>query len=99
MRADVRYPRRECPLDEDRSEMRRRDQRDGAGHDETVTAGGTDAMKKTLKKTRKLALTVETLRALGDAELRQAGGGSASDLVNGTTCYPNFCDVDSNPCQ
>lgn len=55
-------------------------------------------MKKT-KKTQKLALSVETLRALGSAELRQAAGGSASDLINGTTCYPNYCNVDSDPCQ
>jgi hypothetical protein len=56
-------------------------------------------MKKMTKRTRKLALSVETLRALGSAELRQAAGGSVSDLVNGTTCYPNFCNVDSDPCQ
>jgi hypothetical protein len=55
-------------------------------------------MKKMTKKTRKLALSVETLCALGSAELRQAAGGSASDLVNGTTCYPNTCNIDSDPC-
>jgi hypothetical protein len=40
-------------------------------------------MKETTEKARKLALSAETLRALGGAELRQVAGGFSDEMARG----------------
>jgi len=50
---------------------------------------------KTHRAPKKLRLRTETLRALTREELPQIAGGFSDD----NSCYPNYCNVDSDPCQ
>lgn len=49
------------------------------------------------KRIKKLELSKETLRTLETRDEKKVHGGF-SDMVGGTSCYPVYCNVDSDPC-
>jgi hypothetical protein len=56
-------------------------------------------VKKIKKLTRKLVFAKETLRSLENVDLQHVVGGISDENGAGTTCYPNYCNVDSDPCS
>lgn len=54
-------------------------------------------MMKTSRTPKKLRLRTETLRALTTDQLPKVAGGF-SDWLYFHSCYPMYCNVDSDPC-